>query len=80
MHAVVLEKFGGDLTLAEVDEPVAGQGQVLVRVAASGVNPLDTRIRAGAAAHARPVLPAILGLDLAAWSSRPAVAGSITRR
>lgn len=65
MHAVVLEKFGGDLTLAEVDKPVAGRGEVLVRVAASGVNPLDTKIRAGTAAHARPVLPAILGLDLA---------------
>ncbi len=65
MHAVVLETFGGDLTLVEVDQPVAGPGQVLVRVAASGVNPLDAKIRAGAAAHARPVLPAILGLDLA---------------
>jgi NADPH2:quinone reductase len=65
MRAVVLEEFGGDLTLAEVAKPAAGPGQVLVRVAASGVNPLDTKIAAGAAAHARPVLPAILGLDLA---------------
>jgi NADPH:quinone reductase len=65
MHAVVLEEFGGALTLAEVDQPAAGPGQVLVRVAASGVNPLDTKIAAGTAAHARPVLPAILGLDLA---------------
>jgi len=40
-------------------------GQVLVRVHASGVNPLDTKIRAGAADHARHPLPAILGLDLA---------------
>lgn len=39
--------------------------QVLVRIAASGVNPLDTKIRAGAAAHARQPLPAILGLDMA---------------
>jgi NADPH:quinone reductase len=65
MHAVLLEQFAGDLTLAEVDKPVAGRDQVLVRVAASGVNPLDTKIAAGTAAHARPVLPAILGLDLA---------------
>src|SRR5580658_5258737 len=40
-------------------------GQVLVRVHASGVNPLDTKIRAGKAAHARQPLPAVLGLDVA---------------
>jgi NADPH:quinone reductase-like Zn-dependent oxidoreductase len=34
-------------------------------VHASGVNPLDTKIRAGKAAHARRVLPAVLGLDMA---------------
>jgi NADPH:quinone reductase-like Zn-dependent oxidoreductase len=34
-------------------------------VVASGVNPLDTKIRAGKAAHARSHLPAVLGLDLA---------------
>jgi NADPH2:quinone reductase len=38
---------------------------VLVRVCASGVNPLDTKIRAGKAAHARQPLPAVLGLDMA---------------
>src|ERR1700758_1306938 len=42
-----------------------GRGGVLVRLAASGVNPLDLKIRAGQAAHARHPLPAILGIDLA---------------
>ena len=65
MRAVVLEQFGGTLTLTEVDKPAAGPGEVLVRVLASGVNPLDTKIRAGKAAHAQSILPAILGLDLA---------------
>jgi len=65
MRAVVLEQFGGTLTLTEVDKPTAGPGEVLVRVLTSGVNPLDTKIRAGKAAHAQSVLPAILGLDLA---------------
>jgi NADPH:quinone reductase-like Zn-dependent oxidoreductase len=37
----------------------------LVRIAASAVNPLDTKIRAGVAAHARHPFPAILGIDLA---------------
>jgi len=38
---------------------------VLVRICASGVNPIDTKIRAGKAAHAKQPLPAVLGLDMA---------------
>jgi NADPH:quinone reductase-like Zn-dependent oxidoreductase len=34
-------------------------------VQASGVNPLDAKIRAGEAAHAKQMLPAVLGLDMA---------------
>ena len=47
------------------ERPTPGRGEVLVRVAASGVNPLDTKIRAGKAAHAQQPLPAVLGLDMA---------------
>jgi NADPH:quinone reductase-like Zn-dependent oxidoreductase len=65
MRALVLEEFGSSLTLADVLRPAPGAGEVLVRVAASGVNPLDTKIRAGAADHARVTTPAILGIDLA---------------
>lgn len=65
MRAVVLEEFGGPLVLREVPDPVVGPGLVVVRVVASGVNPLDTKIAAGKAAHAQVVVPAVLGLDLA---------------
>ena len=65
MTALVLETHGGPFRLTEVARPVAGPGQVLVRIRASGVNPLDTKIRAGSAGHARQPLPAILGIDLA---------------
>ncbi|MEU1536093.1 zinc-dependent alcohol dehydrogenase family protein [Streptomyces fagopyri] len=65
MRAVVLEEFGAPLTLSEIAKPTPGPGQALVRIAASGVNPLDTKIRAGKADHTRSVLPAVLGLDLA---------------
>jgi NADPH:quinone reductase-like Zn-dependent oxidoreductase len=37
----------------------------LVHIRASGVNPLDIKIRAGKADHARQPLPAVLGLDMA---------------
>src|SRR5664279_1251975 len=64
-RALVIDEFGVDLALRDVPRPVPGPGDVLVRVDASGVNPLDTKIRAGAAAHSQVSVPAILGIDLA---------------
>lgn len=65
MTAAILDGANAPFRLAELPRPVPGAGQVLVRIHASGVNPLDTKIRAGAAAHARHPLPAILGIDMA---------------
>jgi len=65
MQALVLDEFGGALTLRTVDRPIPHGGEVLVRVEVSGVNPLDTKIRAGSAPHAGVTVPAILGMDLA---------------
>ena len=65
MRALVLHKFDSPMVLGEIGMPTVGPGQVLVKVSASGVNPLDTKIRAGKAAHARRTLPAVLGMDLA---------------
>jgi NADPH:quinone reductase-like Zn-dependent oxidoreductase len=65
MKAAVLEAHGAPFRLATVARPVPGMGEVLVRIAASGVNPLDLKIREGAAEHARQTPPAILGIDLA---------------
>ncbi len=61
----VVEKPRGDFKEYNFARRPAGPREVLVRVAASGVNPLDTKIRAGIAAHARHPLPAVLGLDMA---------------
>ena len=47
MHALVLSQFNGQFVLTESAIPAAAEGQVLVRIKASGVNPLDTKIRAG---------------------------------
>ncbi len=65
MKAIVLEAFESPLRLSEVARPVAQRGEVLVRISASGVNPLDTKIVAGKAAHAKVGLPAITGIDMA---------------
>jgi NADPH:quinone reductase-like Zn-dependent oxidoreductase len=61
----VVEKPRGDFKEYNFARRSPGLREVLVRVAASGVNPLDTKIRAGIAAHARHPLPAVLGLDMA---------------
>jgi NADPH2:quinone reductase len=52
------------MRLEEAAEPRAGAGQVVVRVRAAGVNPVDTYIRAGAYAR-RPELPYTPGSDAA---------------
>lgn len=65
MRAAVLEKADAPFRITEVPRPIPRERQVLVRIAASGVNPLDLKIHQGGAAHARHPLPAILGLDMA---------------
>jgi NADPH:quinone reductase len=65
MQAAVLDAHGAPFCLATVARPEPAAGQVLVRIAASGVNPLDLKIHAGKAPHAKHELPAILGIDLA---------------
>ena len=65
MKALVLNRYNGPLELAEVPMPKAERGQVLVRVKAAGLNPLDTKIRSGNAAHAKHPLPLVLGIDMA---------------
>lgn len=66
MKAIRIHEFGGPevLRLEDVPEPRPGAGQVVVRVRAAGVNPVDTYIRSGV--HAvRPALPYTPGLDAA---------------
>ncbi|MBI3346102.1 MAG: zinc-dependent alcohol dehydrogenase family protein [Burkholderiales bacterium] len=65
MRALRVDQPGGDFVAVDLPLPAAAPGQVVVRVQASGVNPLDTKIRAGQAAHARQPLPAVLGIDMA---------------
>lgn len=66
MRAVVLTGFGGPqcLELREVEQPSPGDGELLVRVLASGTNPVDAKIRAnGQWAKLQP--PVVIGYDAA---------------
>jgi NADPH:quinone reductase-like Zn-dependent oxidoreductase len=68
-RAVVYEAFGGPevLELREVPEPHAGPGEVRVRVAAAGLNPMDWGIssRPEVAARFGITVPSGFGYDLA---------------
>ncbi|MDR7134390.1 NADPH:quinone reductase-like Zn-dependent oxidoreductase [Lysobacter niastensis] len=64
MLASVQESVGEPMRVRSVPAPKVEAGQVLVRVQAVGLNPLDTKIRSGKAGHAQHPLPAILGIDM----------------
>lgn len=67
MKAMVLKGYGGveQLELRELPEPEPGPGEVKVRVAAASVNPIDWKLRSGAAKAMMPLdLPAVLGRDV----------------
>ncbi len=66
MKALRLASYDASTLLeVEVAKPSPQQGQVLVKIKASGVNPIDYKIRLGQAPYAMPELPAIIGTDLA---------------
>src|SRR5271165_4551958 len=67
MKAVVVHQYGGPevLKLEEYPDPVAGSGEVLVRVAAASVNPIDYKRRAGFTKDFYPMqFPSLIGVDM----------------
>jgi len=68
MKAIVLHKYGGPevLKFEEYPDPVPGPGEVLVRVAAASVNPIDYKRRAGLTKDFYPIhFPGLIGVDMA---------------
>ncbi|WP_322769943.1 NADP-dependent oxidoreductase [Frankia sp. Cr1] len=72
MKAFIVERYRKDgLRAAEVPEPELGDGDVLVRVRAAGVNPLDSKIRDGEFKRILPYRPPfVLGHDVAGVVTR----------
>jgi NADPH:quinone reductase len=64
MRAIRVHEYGGPtvMKLEEVPDPVAGPGEIVVRVRAAGVNPVDTYIHTGTYAR-KPPLPYTPGMD-----------------
>jgi NADPH:quinone reductase-like Zn-dependent oxidoreductase len=68
MKAVVVHQYGGPevLKFEDYPDPVPGPGEVLVRVAATSVNPIDYKRRAGLTKDFYPLtFPGLIGVDLA---------------
>jgi NADPH:quinone reductase-like Zn-dependent oxidoreductase len=68
MKAVVVHQYGGPevLKFEEYPDPVTGPGEVLVRVAATSVNPIDYKRRAGLTKDFYPIkFPGLMGVDIA---------------
>jgi NADPH:quinone reductase-like Zn-dependent oxidoreductase len=68
MKAVVVHQYGGPevLKFEEYPDPVPGPGEVLVRVAAASVNPIDYKRRAGLTKDFYPLkFPGLIGVDVA---------------
>lgn len=68
MKAIVVHQYGGPevLKFEEYPDPVPGKGEVLVRVAAASVNPIDYKRRAGLTKDFYPIhFPGLIGVDMA---------------
>lgn len=68
MRAIAIETFGGRDRLCpmELDRPVTGPGEILIRIVAAGVNPVDWKIREGLLSGAFPHdFPLVPGWDAA---------------
>src|ERR1700735_2980860 len=67
MKAVVVHQYGGPevLKFQDYPAPVPGPGEVLVRLAAASVNPIDYKRRAGLTKDFYPMkFPGLIGVDL----------------
>jgi NADPH:quinone reductase len=64
MKAICVRRTGGPevLVLEDIPDPVPGDGQLVVRIHAAGVNPVDAYIRSAAQGR-NPVLPYVPGMD-----------------
>src|SRR5262249_5505998 len=67
MTAVQIERYGNEdvMKIADVEQPQPGAGQVLVKVNAAAVNPVDWKIRDGLGELFGLKLPLILGCEVA---------------
>lgn len=78
MRALRIHSYGGPevMRLEQAQRPVPGPGQILVKVRAASVNPIDWKMRRGMMAKVFPItFPRVLGRDCAGEFEGGLVAG-----
>jgi NADPH:quinone reductase-like Zn-dependent oxidoreductase len=74
MKAIVMNEYGGPdvLNYTNYPDPVPGEGEVLIRVAAASINPVDLMQRSGATKAYFPIeFPGVIGWDLSGTVLKP---------
>ncbi len=67
MKAAIINRFGPPevLEITETEKPVPNDNEVLIKIKFTGINPVDTKVRAGTSGMSKNLrLPAILGWDV----------------
>lgn len=67
MKAIIINQFGGPEVLEKVmiEKPVPKDNEVLIKIKFAGINPVDTKVRAGTSGMSKSLkLPVILGWDV----------------
>ena len=65
MRAVTVTEYGATPGVAEIPTPEPGQGQVLIKLRAAGMNPMDLWLASGAWKPMPATFPMVLGADCA---------------
>jgi NADPH2:quinone reductase len=66
MKAIAVDAYGATPVVKELPKPTAGHGQVLIRIRAAGMNPMDRAIANGGWKDLMPAtFPLVLGADVA---------------
>ena len=63
MRAVIVSEYGATPVVGEIPTPEPGAGQVLLRMRAAGMNPMDATLASGAWRPAPATFPRVLGAD-----------------
>ena len=63
MRAATVTEYGGTPTVTEIPTPEAGPGQILIKLRAAGMNPMDLWLASGAWKPMPATFPMVLGAD-----------------
>ena len=63
MRAVTVSAYGASPVVMDLPIPAAGPGQVLIKLAAAGMNPMDVTLASGDWRPERATFPMVLGVD-----------------